>query len=351
MWAPAVRVCIAPAVNYAHAAAEGEAQRRLSERQRRREAREQPRVSTTTPAKAVGSVVQQLRKVATPVLDASSREFESMSEMERLKFLVRNADLIPESFWYRTQERRVLRAPLDYPSATILMRTGNKREHVRLRACAKEPWTVEWIEQLIHPGDVLYDIGANVGAYSLIAAMKPGGGARVVAFEPGCSTFASLCENVSINGLSECVTPLPVALSDVTDLGFFNYTSLSAGSALHALETTKAVIEFQPVFRQPLLTFRLDDLIPQFRLPQPNHLKIDVDGAEVAVLQGASETLENPALRTVMVEVLLEQSSDVTQWLEQKGLKLTRRIERPNKEGVLMVWYGLFARDDSNGVA
>src|SRR5215210_5569231 len=87
-------------------------------------------------------------------------------------------------------------AEVDYPGARIRIRADTEEiVHLRLRPAAKEPWTVEWIEQNLRDGDVLWDIGANVGVYSLIAA-KVASGARVVAVEPGYATFASLCDNV-----------------------------------------------------------------------------------------------------------------------------------------------------------
>ena len=68
---------------------------------------------------------------------------------------------------------------LDFPDADVFLRITSKAERMRLRACAKEPFTVEWLREHVGAGDVLFDIGANIGVYSLIAAKKPGGGARV----------------------------------------------------------------------------------------------------------------------------------------------------------------------------
>ena len=101
-----------------------------------------------------------------------------------------------------------------------------------MHACSREPWTVEWIEKHVQSSDVLYDIGANVGAYALVAAMRSGGAARVVAFEPGAATFLSPCHNVAVNQVADRLTPLPIALAAETQLANFNYRSLSAGPTL-----------------------------------------------------------------------------------------------------------------------
>src|SRR5579872_3231912 len=59
---------------------------------------------------------------------------------------------------------------LDYAASRIRLLVSSSEIGVRLRSVEKEPFTVEWIEQSLRPGEVFYDIGANVGAYSLIAA-------------------------------------------------------------------------------------------------------------------------------------------------------------------------------------
>ena len=85
---------------------------------------------------------------------------------------------------------------LDYPGAKILMEAETQQEMgYRIHSCQKEPWTVAMIERM-QPGDVLYDIGANVGAYTLVAAALHH---RVVAIEPGYANYARLCQNPTMN--------------------------------------------------------------------------------------------------------------------------------------------------------
>ena len=57
------------------------------------------------------------------------------------------------------------------------------------------------------------------------------------------------------------------------------------------------------LFRQLLLSYRLDDLIELFHLPYPQHIKIDVDGIEFSVLKGSQKTLGNSACRSLMLEI------------------------------------------------
>lgn len=169
----------------------------------------------------------------------------------------------------------------------------------RSNAVAKEPFTVAWLERTVREGDVVFDIGANIGAYSLIAASltaRP----RVVAVEPGYDNFAALNANIALNGLSERIVPLQVALAEATSLRTFRYSRLGAGTACPDPLGSPGEIA---VYQQPILVFSLDDLIEQFELTPPTHLKVDVDGGELAVLTGARKTLASPGLRELMVEI------------------------------------------------
>lgn len=196
-------------------------------------------------------------------------------------------------------------ALLDYPGSPIRMAVDSEAELPRLRSCFKEPETVAWIEGFVRPGDVLFDIGANVGAYSLVADRATGGKCTVYAFEPSFSTFAQLSRNVALNRAEGRVIPVLVAFSDVNGLVTFNYSSIAPGAALHALGESLDNLgrPFRPAFSQPVLSYRMDDFVAQFALSPPNHIKLDVDGVELKVLLGASGILANPALRTVLVEV------------------------------------------------
>jgi FkbM family methyltransferase len=203
------------------------------------------------------------------------------------------------------RERFVGTGTLDYLRHPIRLRVDSEIELARLNACRKEPETVEWIERFIQSGDVVYDIGANVGAYSFVVDRVTSGTATVYAFEPSFSTYAQLSRNIALNQAAGRVIPLQVALSDTNGLVPFNYSSLQSGAALHALGPAEELNGrgFVPEFTQPVPSYRLDDLVQVFGIKPPNHLKLDVDGIELRVLRGACRTLLDRSLRTVLVEV------------------------------------------------
>ena len=219
---------------------------------------------------------------------------------------------------------------MDYARHDIYLHADSLIEYeTRLRSCQKEPDTVQWIEDFMRPGDIFYDIGANVGAYSLVAAKCFAGTVKVYAFEPAFLNFSQLCRNIFLNNCQDAVFPLSVALSDKTIIDDLNFHDLVTGGSLHTLGETidhKGEV-FTPVATQRMLSYRIDDLIDQFKIPVPSHIKIDVDGIEKAVLEGAQTTLSNPKLRSIDVE-LAEGERDITAFLVGKGFKLASQHNR-----------------------
>jgi len=217
---------------------------------------------------------------------------------------------------------------MDYSRGDIVLDVSSPLEYsVRARSCAKEPEMIYWIENLFQKGDVFFDVGANVGAYALVAAKYHQGGVKVYTFEPSFLNFAQLCRNIALNNCSGTVIALNVALSDKTNLETLNYNNLTAGGALHALgEALDYKKEaFTPVFKQAVLSYRMDNLIAQFGLPSPQHIKLDVDGIEYEILQGASKTFSSPELKSVFIEIL-DDDRRIMDYLSEKGFKVHKRF-------------------------
>jgi FkbM family methyltransferase len=195
---------------------------------------------------------------------------------------------------------------IDFEKRDIFLNVESLLEYTtRSFSCAKEPEMANWFETFFREGDVFYDIGANVGPYSLVASKMFEGKIKVYAFEPGFPNFSQLSKNVFINNGQESIIPVQIALSDQTEISIFHYSNLIPGGANHALGKPidyKGEV-FKPVFKQPIIAFRLDDFITLFCIPTPNHIKIDVDGIEFRILKGAEQTLRGPTLRSLMVEI------------------------------------------------
>lgn len=158
----------------------------------------------------------------------------------------------------------------------------------------KEPDTIAWIDGFA-AGSTLYDVGANVGVFTLYAA---GCGHQVVAIEPVSSNFAVLNRNIDINNFSEKAVAYCVALDRQDGLGTLFLASTTAGSSSQFERPIESAR-----FTQGAVCLALDSLWEKGKLPFPNHLKIDVDGTEDRVIAGAQRTLADSRLQSIHIEI------------------------------------------------
>jgi len=187
--------------------------------------------------------------------------------------------------------------PVTDPPQTLVFLTPNKQCAWRVESLdTKEPDTIEWLNTM-KPGLTLWDVGANMGQYALIAAKR---GLIVHAFEPESQNFSLLCRNIGINGLGETVTAWPMAVSDVSGFDFFYAQNLRPGGSCNSYG--EAVnFHLQPKeyrIRQGAAAITGDGFGSRFGFP--DYVKIDVDGLEHKVLNGMRGVLQN--VRSVLVE-------------------------------------------------
>jgi len=192
---------------------------------------------------------------------------------------------------------------LEHEGKSVIFLTPNTRALWRVETLfTKEPDTIEWIAAFA-PDDVLVDIGANVGMYTIWAAKTRG--ARVFAFEPEAQNYALLNRNVLANGLNDLVRAYCVALSDASGFDALYLSDLGVGGSCHSYG---AALDFnnQPraaPFAQGSVAVTLDEMVERGAVPVPQHVKIDVDGLEHKVIAGARQTLANAAVRSVLIEI------------------------------------------------
>ncbi len=185
---------------------------------------------------------------------------------------------------------------LDWSHQQIHLSVHSHSDLSRLSSCTKEPETVAWLESRITPTSVFYDIGANVGAYSLVAASLGGKDSRVFSFEPSYSTFLTLNENIFLNTFEGIITPVHIAVSSASGFLHMGFSSRESGAAKHNVSETLG-----GSLRVPAMS--LDLMREELKMPEPTLIKLDVDGGEWEVLQGAIETLRLKNLISVLIEV------------------------------------------------
>jgi FkbM family methyltransferase len=242
--------------------------------------------------------------VGRPADDALLRDFESRlagsSDVDAAELLAALVGRMRVGAVATLMERLPPAYALDYASHPIRLLVSSTQIGQRLISVEKEPFTVEWIEQSIGDDDVFYDIGANVGAYSLIAAKATSSRARVFSFEPWPASFLDLSRNVALNGCSGSITPLPLALWSANELLTFASSASVAGAAQHRVAP---LIGTPEEGSEAIIGIRLDDLVEWFGLPVPTHAKIDTDGYEVDVLVGAERTLVLDEWQSIIIEL------------------------------------------------
>ena len=201
--------------------------------------------------------------------------------------------------------------------------TPNRLTEFRAKTLfTKEPETIEWISNF-QKDSVFWDVGANVGTYSIFAGRK---NLKVVAFEPSFLNLECLARNIILNNITTNVAVLPFALnrrSGIESL-FMSSENFRAGGAHNSIELPidqyGNEMSHSVVIQWPALT--IDSSITLFNLPTPTHLKLDVDGCELQVLQGGVKALEQ--VESVLIEVYPFHKSAIaiTNLLESSGLVL-----------------------------
>ena len=186
----------------------------------------------------------------------------------------------------------------NHPEFDLTFLTPNQQCEWRVQTLdTKEPDTIAWLHGMKR-GETLFDVGANMGQYSLIVAKL---GLTVHAFEPESQNFALLCRNIGINNLGECVTAWPLALSDKTGIDYFFVQSLQVGGSCssYGVEVNFHLQPKKYAVRQGCAAITMDEFSDAYGFP--THVKIDVDGLEHKVIAGMAATLCE--VKSVLVEL------------------------------------------------
>lgn len=193
----------------------------------------------------------------------------------------------------------------------------------------KEPETLRWIDGMSRKS-VFWDVGANVGLYSIFAAKHRN--LRVFSFEPSIFNLELLGRNISLNALSQMITIVPVALSDKTKPNTMKHSQTTWGGALSSFGVTfddsgnpyKSIIEYDT------LGFSADYLVSEGLVSQPDYIKIDVDGIEHLILSGAVNILMSA--KSLLVEIndnFAEQAEITEEILRSTGFSLEEKRRSP----------------------
>lgn len=168
----------------------------------------------------------------------------------------------------------------------------------------KEPETISWINEF-KDRSIFWDIGANVGLYSIYAASKRKR-IKVFSFEPSSSNLRTLSRNISINNLQNKINIVPFALSkNKNKFLLLKESSFNEGGALNSFGVNYNFSGKKFFSKNSYNTFgtSLDNLIKLKILKVPNYIKIDVDGIEDLILAGAKNLLLNKKIKSILIEI------------------------------------------------
>lgn len=148
------------------------------------------------------------------------------------------------------------------------------------------------LEELIEPGQTVYDVGANIGFFTILCSRLVGPQGKVYAFEPIPQNIATLRHNIELNGLANVVV-IEKALSSVTGTAEMFVSPWSAFHSLNVDGATKQDNHGPEAGEITVQTVTLDEFVATEGVPAPDLIKIDVEGAELIVVQGMTETLRS----------------------------------------------------------
>ncbi len=197
----------------------------------------------------------------------------------------------------------------------------------------KEDETCAWIDG-IPSGSVLWDIGANIGIFTLYAAVRKD--IRVVAFEPQPGNYFVLMNTLVANKLCGDVDVFPIALFKESRIGELTHSHFAFGSANNVFgeaisQQTKGV---EAPLRSACIGMTIDNFIEQFSVRPPEYIKLDVDGNEFDILNGARGGLN--VVKEICIE--FDERGDnsiqrLSQFLSEFGFVLTKCVNHADGVG------------------
>jgi FkbM family methyltransferase len=204
-----------------------------------------------------------------------------------------------------------------------VFRIETAREHRRVRTLMHETEILEAVLDAVEEDDVFYDVGANVGVHTCFVGQRAD---RVVAFEPHPETAAKLAENAQLNDVD--VEVYEHALADENQSATLSLPADTPQSLGTGEYTLRSVERAGQTFDASVV--RGDAVVREDGLHGPDVAKVDVEGAELATLDGFASTLRE--CRTLYVEVHLDHVTvnDVRAKLDELGFASSLLKERGN---------------------
>ena len=215
---------------------------------------------------------------------------------------------------------------INYNDCKLKFIVPNRINRFRVDTFAtKEPETLEWINSF-KKNSIFWDIGANVGLFSCYASKNLN--CKVIAFEPSIFNLELLGRNIFINQLVDKITVIPIPLTDNLSENKLNISTTEwggSGSTFGQNYTYDGSI-LNTKFDYKTIGISMDQAIKLLQLPQPEYIKMDVDGIEHLILSGGVEVLKKTS--SILIEVdekFEEQKIKTSEYLTKAGFKMSHK--------------------------
>lgn len=205
-----------------------------------------------------------------------------------------------------TLTRRLLpKRHVAYPvrGGRVYLSLGNAPASLQRVLRTYEPNKFRNIERFLPRGGGFVDVGANAGDFGVWAARCGGPDTRVLAVEAEPENARWLQRTVDLNRLSSQVSVVQVAASDRDGETELILTDWNGTHSIVENQLHHEIEMFRPRGRVTVATRKLDDLIGESPLPRVDLVKIDVEGAELVVLRGATELLSRSGALTLLIDL------------------------------------------------
>ncbi len=196
----------------------------------------------------------------------------------------------------------------------------------------KEIDTIDWINNF-DDNCTFWDIGANIGIYSLYSA-KIKKKINVVAFEPSPQNFTILTKNISLNKMSENIIAIANPLDQMNNhISYFKENDVEEAGSKNTFDNNLDISKYSNVFKT--ISLSIDYLTENKILQIPTYIKIDVDGNEKKIIQGATNTLDSKFLKSVLIESndKNNEKNEIISFLENKNFVLHKSTITSKKSG------------------
>mgnify|MGYP001286825701 CR=1 FL=1 len=196
---------------------------------------------------------------------------------------------------------------------------------------SKEPETLEWINGFDKNQEIIFwDIGANIGLFSLYTSLKHDK-SKTFAFEPSTSNLRVLSRNISINNFENKIKIIPMPLNKRENNFSMMYESdFMEGGALNSFdkEVDFEGKKFQSNVKYNVIGTSINYLLQNKILQIPDYIKIDVDGLEHLILEGADQFLYNKKIKSLSIEInenYLEHYEKILSIMEKNQFKILHK--------------------------